>query len=229
MADSVATIIENAERLLAEATLLAENGCYRTAISLAVLSMEESGKACLVLWIKAGHLATSEATELKLGHINKQRIFGTYRTLKAINAVGKVVPKAELSLAAYGRCSTSTLGFKRELSKALRKHAFVPNAQAELGLLDHFKQAGFYVDIDEKLEVVSPAVEYNEDWFNMVADDAKESLEMVRSDANEHKIMAVLYSAQTGKLPSRKERRAFLDDFARHVQKHLTVKKDELS
>jgi AbiV family abortive infection protein len=92
--DSIAIIAENAERLLTHAKLLAQSGSYRSAISLAVLSMEESGKACLALWSKAGK--KTEVEELKLGHINKQRIYAAHRMLKAVKAVGLVVRKEDL-------------------------------------------------------------------------------------------------------------------------------------
>ncbi len=182
--------------------------------------MEESGKACVVLWMK-GHLPSDEPNELRTGHINKQRIFGTYRTLKAIKTVGTVVPKSEVPPENHEKIEMNDTAFIESLSRALQEHAFLPKAKAELGLLDHFKQAGFYVDIDDKLNVVAPAVGYTEEWFKMVADDADEALQMVRSNYYDHKIMAVLYKADTTMRLSGKERHAALDKVSTDIKTHL--------
>jgi len=202
MPESVAAIAANAERLLTDAKLLATNGSFRTAIALAVLSIEESGKACLALWTKDGHLPSSAAS-LKRGHINKQRIFGTYRKLKAINSVGKVVEKRDAGDYAHEP------SLVKDFARTLDEHARLPVAKADFGLLDHFKQAGFYVDLNERLEVVQPGVVFDQDWFDMVEEDTTECLEMVRSSATDHKIMAVLYSS-ADELPSPSERHAAL-------------------
>ena len=76
--DTVAAIVKNAQRLLDDARLLAANGSYRTAESLAILSMEESGKACLVHWKLKGYLTTDIKEELR-GHLDKQKVLRAYR------------------------------------------------------------------------------------------------------------------------------------------------------
>src|SRR5215213_8365802 len=89
MAEVVETVIANAERLLADAKTLADAKAYRTATALCILSFEESGKACLVYWQKAGFI--SDAAEQLRQHTDKQRIFIAYRTIVAINKIGRLV------------------------------------------------------------------------------------------------------------------------------------------
>jgi AbiV family abortive infection protein len=119
---SVQAIIKNAERLLQDAKLLADNTSYRTAISLAVLSIEESGKACLVHWIKEGYLPKSKSAELSSGHIDKQRILSAYLISKALNSVGTVVRRTS-DTAHVGQ--TYDAEFRQKATKAIEELAWL--------------------------------------------------------------------------------------------------------
>ena len=88
-----------------------------------MLSIEESGKACLAHWTKDGHLPSSDAASLP----PKQRIFGTYRKLKAINSVGKVVEKKDAGDYDHEPCLVKVL------ARALDEHARLPVAKADFG------------------------------------------------------------------------------------------------
>jgi AbiV family abortive infection protein len=92
---TLTAVLENAERLLRDADILAAAGSYRTAVSLAVLSLEESGKACLIRWKTDGHLKRDISREICGGHIDKHQIFGAYKMVKAILTVGKIVKRPE--------------------------------------------------------------------------------------------------------------------------------------
>jgi AbiV family abortive infection protein len=59
-------IVANAERLLADAKLLNENGRYASAFALAILALEEIGKVTLRLW------GVPEPKGGKYGHKSKQ-------------------------------------------------------------------------------------------------------------------------------------------------------------
>jgi AbiV family abortive infection protein len=212
-------IIENAERLLKDADLLAANGSYRTAISLAVLSTEESGKACLVCWKSAGHITRDISEELRSGHIDKQLIFATYRATMAIFSAGKVfrtVPPTNV------HAPWEEPAFKRAFARALREEALIPQMTAAIGLLDHFKQAGFYVDLDDSMNIVAPGVAFNSEWYEMVASDAREALKMARVDSFTHQLMAIIYNSGWSKKMSVKERRLKLRGIVEGIKKHLS-------
>jgi hypothetical protein len=66
-----------------DAKILESRGRYQSAVSLAVLSLEESGKACLVRWKRQGLITRDFFKDLHTGHIFKQRILGTYFFTKA--------------------------------------------------------------------------------------------------------------------------------------------------
>ena len=56
VSEVVRTVLENARRLLSDAELLFENERYRSATALAILSMEEAGKACVIRWREEGFI-----------------------------------------------------------------------------------------------------------------------------------------------------------------------------
>src|SRR5690242_2637151 len=144
MDDVVETIIANAERLLADAKTLAAAESYRTATALSILSFEESGKACLVYWQKAGFI-TDAAEQLRL-HTDKQRIFIAYRTIAAINKVGKLV-RIENPADADDHVPV------KGLEEAYREQAGQDIVSTAAGINDYFKEHGFYADIDDALNV----------------------------------------------------------------------------
>jgi hypothetical protein len=55
------------------------------------------------------------------------------------------------------------------------------------------EQAGFYVDIDDALDVIAPAIEFSEAWFKTRADDADDALQMAKSEPIYHETMAAIY------------------------------------
>jgi AbiV family abortive infection protein len=225
MSVTVQTIIQNAERLLQDARLLAERGSHRTAIALAILSLEESGKACLVTWIKEGHLPSTEREAAR--HIDKQRIFVTSRIFKAIKSVYKVY-KVDRGTAKGDHQARSWEKHLPTLTEAIETHVTVLRKTIEEGLLDHWKQAGFYVDIDDALNVVAPAIEFSEPWFDMFAADADEALQMAKSEPDAHELMAILYKAYKADsvILTPKERFKAIGVFAEHLKPYLRREDD---
>src|SRR3974377_206855 len=88
-------IIKNAERLLMDGRRLNSIGSHRTAASLFVLSMEESGKACLVKWMALGFAKETIFRELRSGHVEKQHVYLTYLYVRAVMEVGEFGPRSE--------------------------------------------------------------------------------------------------------------------------------------
>ena len=65
-------IVLNAQRLMLDAKLLAAHGSFQSAVSLAILSLEESGKACIVRWKRSG-LITRDISKDRAGLKNLNR------------------------------------------------------------------------------------------------------------------------------------------------------------
>src|SRR3981081_1143610 len=84
MDEVVLAIMDNAHRLLMDAKILEIRGRYQSAVSLAIVSLEESGKAGLVLWKREGLIPRDIFKDISTGHIFKQRILGTYFFTKAV-------------------------------------------------------------------------------------------------------------------------------------------------
>jgi hypothetical protein len=64
---SVHCILSNAKRLRDDAKILFDRVSYSTAASISVLSLEESGKACLVQWAERKWLSNEEVLQLLAG------------------------------------------------------------------------------------------------------------------------------------------------------------------
>lgn len=80
----------------------------------------------------------------------------------ALLSVGKIVKRGEDD-------TPMDPAFVKVIAEALHDKARIPKGTVETGLLDHFKQDGFYIDLDENLEAIAPSVPHNGEWFMMVA------------------------------------------------------------
>jgi AbiV family abortive infection protein len=188
----VEVIVTNAERLLADARILNEKNSFASAVSLSVLSMEESGKACLLKWHHMGLLRRDIRKEIRSGHINKQRIFGAYNFAKAVldsaffDSSGKpIVPNVD-DEAVIERAAKA--GYESGASLM-----FI----AEAGLLDFVKQRGFYVDLDDSLEISEPFGQLQQKDAARHIREAELALAMVRSPDQLHRGMAAIYEIGT--------------------------------
>ena len=189
----VEAIIANAERLLSDAILLADHGSYRTAESIAVLSMEEAGKACLVHWKRSGLLKQPIEPFLR-GHIDKQRILNSYRAVNAILSFEGVElrydPLPTMVYTGDDKRIRETLSMV--LQDAINGHV----VSVESGITELFKQGGFYTDIDDKLDLAMPVLEYSKADFEKLLPLAEEAIEMAKADDKIHYLLSVIYPAK---------------------------------
>jgi AbiV family abortive infection protein len=185
----VETIIANAERLLADARTLADAEAYRTAIALCILSFEESGKACLVYWQKAGFI--SDASEQIRQHTDKQRIFVAYLTITAINKVGRLVPVADHPEAIDFKDETAFKAFQEAYYREAGQDIVSNNA----GINDYIKEHGFYTDIDDALRVVQSYIPFERTVFDRYAERAAEALKMAKSPRDVQRQMAAVHAS----------------------------------
>lgn len=82
--ESIKAIELNANRLLQDAKLLQENDRCQMSYSLAILAIEEAGKACLLKWQDEGLLKEKLNRKDILSHKSKQRIFATFIFIDAL-------------------------------------------------------------------------------------------------------------------------------------------------
>lgn len=215
---AVQEILANSKRLLDDAQVLAARGSFRTAMALSILSLEESGKACLVRWKKAGHLANDITDDIRAMHIAKQRVLTVYKGLNAIRSVAVIRRVGDQPQDRRMNAEAFTDLVRTTLAKSL----VVPKSQAELGLLDYVKQSGFYVDLNENLETISPTIPATQEWFELLCEDAQDALRMAEAEDEDQFIMAVMYAALGGPSISGKARRDALDDVLAGIRRDLS-------
>jgi AbiV family abortive infection protein len=217
MDEAVETIIANAERLLVDARTLADAEAYRTATALCILSFEESGKACLVYWQKAGFI--SDAIEQLRLHNDKQRIFIAYRTIVAINKIGKLVPTEDSAEAIDFSDPAAFNAFQQ----VYYQHTGQDVASTNAGLDDYFKEHGFYTDIGDDLNLVQSLIPFERSTFDRYADRAVEALQMAKSPRDvQHQMAAVHASGAHPRLPA-KTRKEFRKEVLQIVERLLTT------
>jgi AbiV family abortive infection protein len=200
MDEVVLAIMDNAHRLLMDAKILEGRGRYQSAVSLAILSLEESGKACLVRWKRGGLINRDIFKDLHTGHIFKQRILGTYFFTKAafdavfLDTNGQpVIP--EDSDAVFERAA------KAGYDGSARMMFY-----AESGALDFMKMAGFYVDLNDKLEVISKGGDIEAGDAARHIRDAETAFEMAGAPERLHRGMAAVYESSKPRKPRRRTR-----------------------
>lgn len=189
MDEVVLAIMDNAHRLLMDAKILESRGRYQSAVSLAILSLEESGKACLVRWKREGLITRDVFKDISTGHIFKQRILGTYFFTKAAFEV------------AFPDGGPEPSGDEDEVMERAARVGFEKGAPtiflAESGAMDFMKMAGFYVDLNDKLEVVSKGGEIGAIEAARHIKDAETAFEMTQASPRLHRGMAAAY--ETGR------------------------------
>jgi AbiV family abortive infection protein len=199
----VLAIMDNAHRLLMDAKILENRGRYQSAVSLAILSLEESGKACLVRWKRGGLITRDVFKDLHTGHIFKQRILGTYFFTKAVyeaaffDADGQdVVPENVDEV--FERASRA--GFEKGAPMMFL---------AESGAMDFMKMAGFYVDLNDKLEIVSKGGDIDAGDAARHIKDAETAFEMTQASPRLHRGMAAVYESGKPFKPRKRTRELY--------------------
>jgi AbiV family abortive infection protein len=214
LSKTVEGIHQNALRLLADAELLYLNDRYESATALSVLSMEEAGKACLVRWKEEGRLKGDLAKHIRQSHFDKQRILYCYHwakeTLLAIANYyedGSRVPKLEKrredfeSSSDYFRYIWRSMLLPKndeDLISFLSERVYDKTDKyaytAETGIIDTFKQIGFYKDIDENMELTLPSGVPNKACADSLMALAEVAVKMPTASEHMHLLMAVRYS-----------------------------------
>lgn len=197
MDEVVEQITANARRLLSDAKLLRTHGSFQSAVSLSILSLEESGKACLVRWKRAKLIERDISRDLYVGHINKQRIVGAYLFCRAVANVvhesgGRVPIESDIPDDLVERAAKA--GYENG-------HKII--TFAEIGALDFVKMAGFYVDLDPNLEILSRGLAMKVEDATKHIQDAELGIEMATASDVLHRMMAAVYELQIQRKLSR--------------------------
>ncbi|MER9022510.1 AbiV family abortive infection protein [Mesorhizobium sp. M0815] len=172
-----ATVLENAERVLGDARILFDAGSYATACALACVSIEEAGKACLILWRDKGLIKRDIAKDVR-DHHAKHRVFAGLK--EALSFVPLLTEKMDADDLAR-RIETEVLDPNRESS-------FL----AKLGAFDAFKQYGFYVDVDDQTHFQPTKVIYRKDAEYLLAE-ASQAIVLVKEVPAVHFVACGMY------------------------------------
>jgi len=165
-------ILVNAERLLADAAILAQQGSHRSALALAALSFEESGKSCIVRWRHAGLLTRNIQEEIRALHKAKQRVYLAYINAKALY---DFTNNENEPLTRFRELGDSALLL---IHNGVLKNELFVEIIFIVGELDGIlRLSGFYQDLNEDYRGVDFKVCYNQ-----MSERASKSLVMGRAD-----------------------------------------------
>jgi AbiV family abortive infection protein len=201
-------VLRNAERLLADPAILAEHGSYQSALSLAALSFEESGKSCIVRWRRAGLLNRNIQEDIRTGHLRKQRVFVAYISAEALarfaeNHIDPISKFREL-----GTMAMVLIHETDSLQSLLKEFVYLLHS-----FNDTLRFAGFYQDLDQELN----AVGYNGNDFaalyEEMRDRACKSLVMARADPATQVVTASFYEYGRWKTLYKNDRKDKLEKF----------------
>ncbi|MBA3040410.1 MAG: AbiV family abortive infection protein [Alphaproteobacteria bacterium] len=178
----VAPIVANAKRLLADAKIMFEAKSYRTATALAVLSIEEMGKACLVYWKLHGFEFLTSNQIVKATHIQKQRVLSAYyfyTEAKPIMDAGLKDMTGEHLIATMNGVADSKYRLIEFVTKT--------------GSFDTVKQLGFYVDLDDDLTPFTLHEEMGEVDATQQIQEAEVAVAMMDLGKKDHFFIAIAY------------------------------------
>lgn len=178
----VAPIVQNAKRLLADAKIMFEAKSYRTATSLAVLSIEEMGKACLVYWKLHEFEFLTNDQVVKATHIQKQRVLSAYYFYTEAKPIMDAGPK-DMTGEHLITTMNGVAGSK------YRSIEFV----TKTGSFDTVKQLGFYVDLDDDLTPFTIHHEMGEADATQQIQEAEVAVAMMDLDERDHFFIAMAY------------------------------------
>lgn len=178
----VAPIVENAARLLADAKIMLEAKSYRTATSLAVLAVEEIGKACLVYWKLHGFDDLSNQQIIKASHIQKQRVLAAYYFYKE-----------SMPIMEAGAEDMTGKELVHKMMETAPSKFFTIETAVKTGAFDTVKQLGFYVDLNDDLKPFSITAQMGE--IDAVQQIAEAEIAMTILDEGEraHFFISLIY------------------------------------
>ncbi|MBY5698385.1 AbiV family abortive infection protein [Rhizobium leguminosarum] len=178
----VAPIVENAARLLADAKILLEAKSFRTATALAVLAIEEVGKACLVYWKLHGFDFLTNDQIIKATHIQKQRVLSAYYFYKESTpildaAAEKITPEQLI----------------HQMMETPPSKYFPVEAAVKTGSFDTVKQLGFYLDLNDDLKPFSITSQMGERDAVQQIKEAEVALTILDEGERAHFFISLLY------------------------------------
>lgn len=173
----IASAIKQAESLLRGAQRLFESGDHALALSVAVLSLEEIGKAFLIDGLLLAKAKDQKSVAFEKGHRQHAE------KLRAVEFLPMFVEKHAV---ADPRFVASSLNFKRAIASELNKFIVARKAlQPFLGeqllvALDGLKQRGFYTELKDGNTFILPAQAINPELAAAVISLASEALSALR-------------------------------------------------
>jgi AbiV family abortive infection protein len=204
----VYTVVSNARRLRDDAKILFERGSYPTAAAIAILSVEESGKACLIQWAESKWLPREEVTILLTRHFDKQRILAPYMIARAMKRLAPTIKDGKLVGLEYSLLNDET--FARKLLDYCYQDVWASlEMLADGGAFDHLKEIGLYVDVNAYLHVNITQRPISREESEGLIRCADLGIEAATADRLSHEAMMLFYSAEAGKAPNREKRAEF--------------------
>lgn len=196
----VAPIVENAARLLADAKILLDAKSFRTATALAVLAIEEVGKACLVYWKLHGFDFLTNEKIIRATHIQKQKVLSAYYFYKESTPI--------LDAATEKMTGEQLV---HQMMRTPPSKYFPIEAAVKTGSFDTVKQLGFYLDLNDDLKPFSITAQMGERDAVQQIEEAEVALTILDESEQAHFFMAMLYE------------KGFSDEFA---GKHAKIRRD---
>jgi AbiV len=181
----IGRITENAKRLLRDAKLLSDNERYASAFALAVLGLEEIGKALLNLW------GLSKYTS---GHVYKQAAVSSLLIVDGVMRGAQASPEG-------GRRSPSSAELERIIATVLESETGRFSQSIDSKALDKVKRFAVYYDGDLERAGFDPS--------GFTYDDVEPIFKMCLWALNEmdHNLTALaaksVFAVKLGRLPKR--------------------------
>jgi AbiV family abortive infection protein len=181
---TMVVITANAEELLSSAKLLQQANSFRVATSLAILSMEESAKGCLVFWKLTGLIDRDIKKDIRHGHLDKHRLFAAYD-----------ITQLMITMMDSAKTIADLKGAMRRPQGGKFLKSMLKVARAENGAYDALKQAGFYIDLDEDLTVKIPKHQADKAACAQAIADAELGIQILMQSARDHGFLSAVYEA----------------------------------
>ncbi len=210
--ETITEIESNAKRLLEDAIVLKNNKRHQSSCSIAILAIEEAGKACLLKWHHDGLLKQKLKLKEVLSHTTKQKIISTFLMIVSYNKALIELFEDESNIKIITSNVANENFDENPIVDLLKKIIDPRNNEiyesvldkvtetsnlsicAEHGALDWIKQLGFYTDIDENFITVKLNKDFmlDESDAKYFIEVAKESISVIRKNKM-HPIMASIY------------------------------------
>ena len=179
--------IARATKLSADAKILFGHGSLNTSASLCMLSIEESGKACLLLWKTLNLLSDAIFRKSLLSHISKQRVYSAYvRTCSVLKVIEEDWNKLQDRKINYLRVDELlSKGDQADLREANNNEYMI-----EIGFWNLIKFSGFYSGVDGVADHAEHNVECSEEFVSYAIQQSESALLMASQPTPVHVVVA---------------------------------------